>query len=390
VAGPSERSSSEELLAPARVPRRTRLWYAAAALLLAGALGAGLGERFGGGHPGPAPASDPPRPAPAAAAGPVVRAARLPHVGAVQLYARAGSVVVALDFGAGRIRSTPVPAQQLTGPVTFGVTARGAFVRPPAGAPGFYVPDAGLARPLGGALADATVLPAPYPDDVWTIGYGTNWAAALHLVGVLSGHRTGAALRVPRGIGPLVQHPMPDGSGYLLASTAHGSYDVRPDGAHRLPVDLAAGTVLASGGGRLLVATCAPRSARACPARLLRLPDGHRLESLHRLTATAAQPAGVISPDGRTALLYQADASGLPELRLLDLATGRFRGAAIAVDPDVQPGALAYTPDGRWAFAVSAGGRLTAIRVRTGAALRVDAGLPQVYQLAVRAAPPSP
>jgi hypothetical protein len=178
---------------------------------------------------------------------------------------------------------------------------------------------------------------------------------------------------------------MPDGSGYLLASAARGSFDVRPDGAHRLPVDLAAGTVLASGDGRLLVATCAPRTPRACPARLLRLPDGHRLVSLHRLTAMAAQPAGVISPGGRTALLYQADASGLPELRLLDLITGRFRGAAIAVDPDVQTGALAYAPDGRWAFAVGAGGGLTAIDVRTGAAKPIRAGLPRLYQVAVRA-----
>jgi hypothetical protein len=292
---------------------------------------------------------------------------------------------VELDFAAGWIRSAPLPPLQVTGPVMFGATAAGAFVRPASGAPGYYVPAAGAARPLGGALADATVVPAPDPDHVWAIGYGTNWAASLRLVAVRTGSRTGQVLRVPRRIGALVEHPMPDGSGYLLAAGSGGSYDVRPDGAHRLPVDLAASTVLASGGGRLLVATCAPRSPRTCPARLLRLPDGHRLASFARLTATAAQPAGVIAPDGRTALMYQAAASGLPEVRLLDLATGRFRGTAIAVDPDVQTGALVYAPEGRWAFAVRAGGGLTAIDARSGAAIPIRAGLPRLYQLAVRA-----
>jgi hypothetical protein len=388
VTRPGERSEGEELLVPARMPRRRRLSYLAAALLAAGALGAGLVNRYGGGHhraapslPSSSPAPQPPAPS-TATPGPVVRTVPLPDIGDVQLFVRAEGAVAELNFAAGWIRSNPLPPLQVTGPVLFGATSSGAFVRPASGAPGYYVPDAGPARPLGGALADATVLPAPDPDHVWTIGYGTDWAASLRLVAVRTGSRTGHVLRVPRRIGALVQHPMPDGSGYLLATGAGGSYDVRPGGAHRLPVDLAASTVLASGSDRLLVAACAPRSPRTCPAQLLRLPGGHRLASLGRLTATAAQPAGVISPDGRTALLYQVTASGLPKVRLLDLATGRFRGAAIAVDPDVQSGALAYAPDGRWAFAVSAGGRLIAINVRTGSALQIDAGLPHLEQLA--------
>jgi hypothetical protein len=395
-------SDSEETLAPARVSRRTRLWYAAAAVLAAGAIVAGLVSRYAGGHPSAAtppttPAHPTRTPTPSgtssgtssSSSGPVVLppAGPLPDVGDVQLFARAGDAVVEVNFGADRIVSTPVPELQLTGAVTFGATSGGAFVRPVSGAPGYYVPDAGTARPLGGALANATVLPAPDPDEVWTIGYRTDWLADLHLVRVLTGSGTGQVLRVPSRVGAMISHPMPDGAGYLLATGTGGSYDVRPDGAHRLPVNLVASTVLADGGGRLLVAACAPGSPRTCPAQLLRLPDGRRLGPPRHLTATAAQPAGVIAPDGRTALVYQAAATGPPQLRLLDLATGHFRGAPIAVDPDVQPGALAYAPDGRWAFAVSAGGRLTAIDVRTGAAQTVRAGLPHLYQLAVRATP---
>jgi hypothetical protein len=391
VTRPGDQSHGEELLVPARMPRRRRLTYLAAAVLAAAALGAGLVSRYGGGRhraaPSPpisSPAPQPPAPS-TAVNGPVVRTAALPDLGDVRLFVRAEGAVAELNFAAGWIRSIPLPPLQVTGPVTFGVTTGGAFVRPASGAPGYYVPDAGPARPLDGALADATVLPAPDPDHVWTVGYGSDWAASLHLVAVRTGARTGHVLRVPRRIGPLVQHPMPDGSGYLLATGAAGSYDVRPGGAHRLPVDLATSTLLASGSDRLLVASCAPSSPRMCPAQLLRLPDGHPLGPpgrLGRLTATAAQPAGVISPDGRSALVYQANASGLPQARLLDLGTGRFRGPAIAVDPDVQSGALAYAPDGRWAFAVSAGGRLTAIDVRTGSSLRIAIALPQLEQLA--------
>ena len=387
---PGERPESEELLVPARVPRRRQLWYVAIALLAAGALAAGLVNRYGGHHDAaptqPSTSHAPRPPAPSIAVdGPTVRTLALPDLGDVQLFVRADGAVAELNFAAGWIRANAVPALQVSGPVTFGVTADGAFVRPAAGAPGYYVPDVGPVRPLGGALADATVLPAPDPGDVWTIGYRTDWMANLHLVRVLTGSRTGQLLLVPPRVGVMVQHPLPDGSGYLLATGSGGSFDVRPDGAHRLPADLASSTVLASGSDRLLVATCAPRSPRACPAKLLRLPDGHRLASPGRLTATAAQPAGVISPDGRTALVYQATAAGLPEVRLLDLATGRFRGAAIAVDPDVQPGALAYAPDGRWAFAVSAGGRLTAINVATGLAQPIQVNLPHLYQVTARA-----
>lgn len=398
---PGEPPDSEEVLVPSRVSRRTRFWYAAAALLAVGVLAAGLVSRFGGGHhdaavtqPSTTHASRPPAPS-AEGYGPmtVPPTAPLPDVGDVQLFARAGGAVVEVNFAAGWIRSTPVPALQLTGAVTFGATADGAFVRPAAGASGYYVPDADLTRPLDGALADATVLPAPDPDDVWTIGYRADWMAKLRLVQVLTGSPAGQVLQVPRQVGEMVQHSMPDGSGYLLATGTGGSFDVRPGGAHRLPVNLASSTVLASGSDRLLVAGCAPRAPRACPAQLLRLPDGHRLGSpgrLPRLTATAAQPAGVISPDGRTALLYQATAAGLPEVRLLDLVTGRFRGAAIGVDPDVQPGALAYAPDGRWAFAVGAGGGLTAIDVATGVAQPIQVGLPPLLQLAVRAPAATP
>jgi hypothetical protein len=378
--------AGEELLAQPAASGRRRVAYAFGVVLLGIGVAVGLLTSGHGDHhraqPPPRPSTASPRPGPSAVQTVLPVPGPLPDVGDLRLFARAGDAVIELDFGTGQIRSTPVPGLQLTGAVTFGATTAGVFVRPAAGAPGYYVPDLGPARALAGALADATVLPAPDPNEVWTIDYRTDWLTDLQLVRVRTGSPTAQLLRVPRRVGVMPRPPAPDGSGYVLATGTGGSFDVRPGGAYRLPVDLAASTILASGSDRLLVAGCAPRSPRACPAQLLALPAGHRLAALAGLTATAAQPAGVISPDRRTALIYQAGASGLPQARLLDLTTGRPRGAAVAVDPGVQPGALAYSPDGRWAFAIGTAGKLIAIDVRTGAARRVDGQLPFLYQLA--------
>jgi hypothetical protein len=305
----------------------------------------------------------------------------LPEVGDVRLFARAANAVVEINFAASWIVASPIPILRSSGPVTFGVTATGAYVRPIDAVPGYFVPDVGAARELTGALADAAVLPGPDSESVWIEESRADHLTGLRAVYVPTAAVTSTLLPVPAADGPFWGPPQPDGSGYALLSGGHGSFDLRPDGAHRLPDDLPSGTVLAAGSDRLLVASCSPPRLRSCPVSLIRLPDGARTR-LGSLPVTAALPTGAISSDA--ALVYQAPVPGQLDVRLLDLRTGRFRGQPVAVDPDTEPGSAVFSPDGRWAFVVSAGGTLTALDARTGVAQRIHADLPHLYQLAVR------
>lgn len=386
--GPGE----EELSPGPHLTRRTRLGLSALAAVVLAGLAAGLVSRHGGGHPGAvathsrtAHVSRPPAPA-GPTGDPVVLTPTgpRPDVGSVRLFARAVDAVVEFNFSAGWIVSSPLPVLLSSGPVTFGLTSTGSFVRPDDAVPGYFVPAADQARPLTGTLAATAVLPGPAPGVVWTEQSAGNRLTGLRAVSVPAGARMPGALRVPAAAGKVWGPPMPDGSGYALITGRAGTFDLRPHGAHRLPIDLLHDTLLASGGNRLLVSTCAQPRPRRCPVSLIRLPAGPRTELPGLLPVSAALPAGAISADGRSALVYQITPGGERTVRLLDLRTGRLRGAAVPVDVEVQAQACAFSPDGRWAFVVSVGGTLTALDTRTGVARRIHADLPHLYQLAVR------
>jgi hypothetical protein len=364
--------------------------YAGAAALLAAGLVAGLITRGHGGRHEARPSSPPTATAeitapvpPTAAPGPVVRQAALPAVGAVELYARAADAVLQIDFAAGRVITTAVPALRSSGPVTFGVTAIGAYVRPLDAVPGYFVPDGGPARDLAGVLTGAAVLPGPDSESVWVEESSGDTVRGMREVYVPTSAVTSRFLPLPASIGRISAPPVADGSGYVLIRTNRGTFDLRPDGAHRLPDALRHGTVLATGGGRLLVATCPSPQLQRCPISLVRLPDG-RLSRVGHAVAVAGMLPGVIAPDARTALVYQPRGDGRFAARAIDLRSGRMLGAGVPVDSDLMPGSAVYSADGRWAFLIGVSGTLVAVNARTGDARRVEAGLPYLYQLAVR------
>jgi len=71
-------------------------------------------------------------------------------------------------------------------------------------------------------------------------------------------------------------------------------------------------------------------------------------------------------------------------VHVLNLVTGVDRRLSVIISGATST--LAWTPDGRWLLAVTANGTLIAIDPRTGRADRLDAALPAVSQLAIRAA----
>ncbi|HEU5007541.1 MAG TPA: hypothetical protein VFT67_11230 [Jatrophihabitantaceae bacterium] len=312
-----------------------------------------------------------------------MRTVALPDVGPVQLFVRAGDAVAHLDFAAGTVTTTTIPALRSTGPVTFGVTETGAFVRPMDAVPGYFVPDGGPPRELTGVLANTAVLPGPDSESVWIEEFRDNTLQGMREVYVPTSAVTSRSLPLPAGVGRVWGPPQADGSGYVLVYGQHGTFDLRPDGAHRLPSVLLHATVLASGDDRLLMATCSSPRLQRCPVWLVHLPDGRR-SRVGSALAVSGQLAGVIAPDARTALVYQPGTPGQLAARVLDLGTGRMLGAPVPIDSDVQPGSAVYTADGRWVFLVSAKDSLAAMDARTGAVQRIDAGLSVVYQLAVR------
>jgi len=391
----TEREDGEELLVPPRRTRRSKYGYAGGAAVLAAALLVAVLTRNDNSKPNarPAPPSShalptPVQPVPTRVGtgptAPVLLGSELAPLGAVQLFARAANAVLHLDFAAGGVTLTPIPALQSTGPVTFLATATGSVVRPLDAVPGYFVADGGPARPLRGLLARADVLPGPDAESVWVEEDAADRISGLRLVHLSTSAVTDRTLPIPARIGDIWIRPESDGSGYVLVGGQHGIFDLRPDGAHRLPALVGTEALQAAGANRLLVAACPERSpGGACTMSVVRLPDG----AVRRVPGSAVFArsllVGPIAPDGRTALVCVSPAPGQTALELLDLASGEPRGAPVPVDPDVMPGAAVFSPDGRWAFVV-AGGALVVLDVQSGGQQALDVTLPYVYQLAVR------
>jgi sugar lactone lactonase YvrE len=97
-------------------------------------------------------------------------------------------------------------------------------------------------------------------------------------------------------------------------------------------------------------------------------------------------PAGVLAPDGRTAAVYVAGPPTTLTLTLLDLGSGKRRTVRMTVGEGQGLSSLAWSPDGRWLFAVDASAHVFAVDPRTTRAAMLVAGLPTVRQIAVRTA----
>src|SRR5580704_13557383 len=101
-------------------------------------------------------------------------------------------------------------------------------------------------------------------------------------------------------------------------------------------------------------------------------------------SVSAASP-GVIAPDGTTAALFRVTAGGQVTLHLVSLATGADQPIPVRLGPDsVGPGKLAWSPDSRWLFVVTAHGGLAAVNAGTRSVEGLGVWLPWLSQIAVR------
>jgi hypothetical protein len=254
--------------------------------------------------------------------------------------------------------------------VSFLATADGALIRPLDYVPGIEVPDGRQAREMAPALSrSGPMFPGPDPEHIWV---PSGDALVLRPLG---GGPATARVSLPADTPPLLV--VGDGAGALLLPDTSGVYEARPDGLHRLST----GALLAVGPRNWLVAECNDR--HRCRSELIDRATGARRD-LGPALPVGPVP-GAISPDGRTAALYQIEDGGHVDLDLLDIASGDLHPADLELEQTVTPGMIAWAPDGRL-FAIAAGGAIRMIDRGSGAAGPIGPPLPPVRQLAIRGA----
>ncbi|MGH3305583.1 MAG: hypothetical protein ACRDOK_28740 [Streptosporangiaceae bacterium] len=95
---------------------------------------------------------------------------------------------------------------------------------------------------------------------------------------------------------------------------------------------------------------------------------------------------GAVAPDGSIAALLVEGRDGTASLELVSLASGAVRPVAVSVPPFSSSQTMAWSPDSRCLFVLTAGGRLAAVSPATGRVQELDLGLTGVSQIAIRAA----
>jgi hypothetical protein len=291
-----------------------------------------------------------------------------------ELFGAGPGVLIRIQWAAGRVTRTTVPALQSTGPVYFVVGPHQAIIRPLDFVPGYLVPDDQPARTLPTALGTAgQAFPGPRPGQVWVqSGFGTGPVMSLVTT---SGARIGPSIRLPAD----AYDTVPDGRGYLAAGRNGAAYDVRPGGL-RLA---AAGTLTATGPSAWLVTRCP--GARHCAGVVVNPATGTR----RVLPGQAVRPdwePGVTSPDGQYAAVLGSGPDQTAILHLINLSDGSDHSIAVALATLGSPG-LAWSPDSRWLFAATGDGALRVIDPQTGHVRGLGVPLPPVTYLAVRPLP---
>lgn len=297
--------------------------------------------------------------------------------GGWELFGQGPNWMVRIQFAAGRVTRTAMPALQSSGGVALIVGNDWAVIRPLDYVPGYVVRDGRPAAPLTGSLDDGGIALAG-PDNMGVWFSQDVQPTSMILVGV-DGRRTGTSMKMPRG----TQVVWPDGNGYVVAEPSSGAYLVRPDGSQRITP----GTLLAIGPRYWLVRGCS-----ACLPTLIdrttgrsRLLGGGVFALSNVWTRTG--PPSMISPDGRYLAAYeQASPTGDPAatMHLIDVASGADRLIDAPLGRIVDPEMTAWSPDGRWLFAIGEAGRLFAINAATGNVDDFGTLLPALTTLTVR------
>lgn len=321
-----------------------------------------------------APVPQPPGPAP-------VTVIRLGHpllgeTGNWVLYGRGDGAVIRVDLARGEITRTVVPFLQSSGPVAFVPAADEVIIRPLDNVPGYAVPDGRPAQPLPpGFGSGGPVFPGPDPGQVWVVTDDVQPSTAV--LTSLDGHRSGPVLRLPTG--SIGLDATADGAGYLLVSASDGVYRTQPGRVRRIST----GNLLATGPTGWLVGEC-DRYGHCRRVLIDRTTGRRRLLGLQAANGGVMPPWGAISPDGRTAAVFDLGSDGSRTIELLDLRTGSRHATGLHLPAPLDDGTIRWSPDSRWLFALDEHGELAVVARATGQVGNLSGSLPSLNQLAVR------
>ncbi len=279
---------------------------------------------------------------------------------------------VRVQLARGRVTQTVLPVLQSTGPVSFVAGPTQMIIRPWDLVPGYVVPDGAPARRLTGALGrGGAALPGPRPGEVWV----RTTATSLALVG-LDGRRIGGSIRLPARGWWLASS---NGRGGVLLSGVGEVYDVWPGGSRHI-----GGMLAAVGPTRWLTVNCY-RPHRCADVVIDTATGTQRQLGGPPVMSVSASSPGAITPDGTTAAVFRVTASGQTTLHLLNLATGADQQVAVPLDQaSAGTGTLAWSPDSRWLFVITAHGSLAVVNRRTQQVGGLGVRLPWLSQIAIR------
>jgi hypothetical protein len=296
-----------------------------------------------------------------------------------ELFALQQRALVSVQFASGRITRTTLPPPEGDGIVSLITDPAAVLIRPLDNVPGYVVPDGQPARQLTGFLArGALLLPGPGPAEVWDIGE----TGPISLVGANGRQQVAHLTAQPRQFPP--QSAMADGRGNVLILDNSGQlYDagpglLRPVGALVVAVGPRnwLGQNCAGGiGCHDVVINAATGSTRVLPASQLAV-----------INLPWPEQAGAVSPDGSTAAIIAQGRDDAAFLDLINLGSGAVTPVAAAVTAAASSQTLAWSPDSRWLFVITAAGTLAAVDARTGQVHALGLSLSGLSQIVIRSA----
>jgi hypothetical protein len=305
------------------------------------------------------------------------------HAG-YELFGLDRSGVVGVRFARGQIIQTRLPPLPGDGIVSL-VAARGeVLVRPLDGVPGYLVPDGKPARPLTGALAHSGILlPRAMAAQQWLPGQN------LALVGRDGNTEPAHPGNLAGSVVPAQQFISDSQGGVVLITSSGAVYDAGPGVA-----GAAQELLLATGSRNWLGLTCSATAcnyvvisaatgvSRAIPGAAIPLGSWPP-ESLH---GGPALP-GVAAPDGSAAaVVVSGQTPDQSSLELVSLSSGATAQVRVPLEPGASSLTLAWSPDSRWLFVITASGTLAAVNAHTGHVDELGLGLSGLSQIVIRSA----
>ena len=253
------------------------------------------------------------------------------------LFALGRDELVRIHLASGHITRSPLPALENI-PVLLVPVGGGLLIQPADSRPGYVVPDdRPVSRMPPGLNGDGPLLPGPDADHVWI----QTLPGQMSLV-TLAGTPAGLDITVP----PYLSPGIADGSGYPLLQGVGGLYRGGRGGLQRVTT----GQLIAVGPTGMITVDC---DDRARCGIVLRTRDG-RTSVVPALLEPQGPNPGAISPDGTIVAVYTFGQAGDVSATLVELANGASHPIDLPLTATGAEGTLAWSPDGRWLFAVDA------------------------------------